>query len=525
MNATSTTDLRELIARFRRRRRGLERLARLGRGVWQWAAALLALLLIDALLPWPPELRLAGLIGLGLLAAGLLYRLHLRNQPRELAQLEEARRLEEGLDLKRNELVNALCLEDVARQPELALSPELARRAIGRGHKLIARVEPAEVVRARHILRLWGPLLAVGLAWLVVGLFQPDLISGGLARFFDPWGDHPPFSLTKLALRVLPARPEMGQDAVVEVHAGGLVPAQATLVTYDQAGRPQWRWPMAREGQSTFTRRLQALRQPVTLRIESGGTWTRKVTVVPVPPPLTQETPPSAPASQEAAVTQPAQNAAAVASDQALMAQLAEAARQMAAQARLIQGRMEGLDPQAPPPAWLKPLLKNLDAQLAAFNAQCDAVARHLGAQQDLSPELRQALSQCQAALDKLACRRLGTRPEQGTGLAAGSGAMATGTTGWLGHLVLAAEQDARTLQGRADELARLRQQSPVAAQGGTRPANLPPSVRAQGTTVESVGAGRQTPQVEALMMKVPPQYRDLVGAYFDRLNEEGSQP
>jgi hypothetical protein len=194
--------------------------------------------------------------------------------------------------LPANPLVNALWLSPLARadQPQEAMSladplaRALALRSVERGRAAAESVDSRRVVDPRPGWRVWIWTLAVGLAVASVLATYPRLVGGGLVRLVDPWGDHPPFSLTRFEVRVTPDAIEPGGDAKVELATRGKRPSRAELVQVDAGGQEVQRWPLRGVQPGRWERNLSNLRQSMTFYVAAETGRSRRVQVAVQPP-------------------------------------------------------------------------------------------------------------------------------------------------------------------------------------------------------------------------------------------------
>ena len=210
--ATTTSDagLRSGIARVIGRQRGLLRLIRLLQGTRGVLGMLLGLLLFDALWPMAAFVRVAVSIGVLVVVVLATMRLRLaRTNSRESFRV--ARKLEQWFGISSNALINALWFE------KSGLTGVLAERSIEQGCREFHELDTNDALDRRGLRGQTLKLAVIALTWVAVWMIQPRLIGGGLLRFADPFGDHPPFSLTVFDIRVSPDAIKFGDDATVNV--------------------------------------------------------------------------------------------------------------------------------------------------------------------------------------------------------------------------------------------------------------------------------------------------------------------
>jgi ElaB/YqjD/DUF883 family membrane-anchored ribosome-binding protein len=205
-------------------------------------ALVIALFVADVLLHltagWRFGLLLALLGGiLVLLGAGWYLAFVRRNRLEHIARFLEARDPALG-----SRLINLLQLQAQAEDASLSpLTRELARQAVQNyGSEL--RETPLETIARtgelrRHLVRaVW---VLVGFVLLLAVFFRVSAVE--LARFADPFGDHPPYSFTRLEI-VTPGAAGTnvlyGKSLVVRVKSSGHQPREVFLTSFP-VGQPE----------------------------------------------------------------------------------------------------------------------------------------------------------------------------------------------------------------------------------------------------------------------------------------------
>jgi hypothetical protein len=158
-------------------------------------------------------------------------------------RLEHIARFLEGRDPSLgSRLINLLQLRDSCRDPELSpLTRELARQAV-EGYSAELKGTPLERLARTGELRLQTKRALVALAifaGVLAVFFRVTAVE--LARFADPFGDHPPYSLTRLEiLSPGPAGTNVvyGKGLVVRVQVGGHRPKELFLTCFPP-GHPE----------------------------------------------------------------------------------------------------------------------------------------------------------------------------------------------------------------------------------------------------------------------------------------------
>jgi hypothetical protein len=206
-----------------------------------WALLLVAFVL-DAVAHLRPGWRLGlllALLGGAAALAGVAWRIAFvrRNRLEHIARFLETRDPTLG-----SRLINLLQLRQQATDAALGpLTRDLARQAVD-GYAAELRGTPLEGLAwtgqlRRHAKRAAWTLLAF--AAVLAAFFRVTAVE--LARFVDPFGDHPPYSFTRLEV-VDPARAGTnvlyGQGLIVTVKAAGHQPREVFLTAFPP-GHPE----------------------------------------------------------------------------------------------------------------------------------------------------------------------------------------------------------------------------------------------------------------------------------------------
>ncbi len=558
--------LRQALIDAGQRRRWLTFTARAAEaGAW-WLAAVLAVIVLDAIAPLPGEWRLA--IGLALLAAipVLLWRERVRSADPRRAELREARALETHHGLAHHPLTTGLQLDPARQPPTDPLAAHLAERVHHRGQTLADSLDTAAAIDRRPLRRATAHLWLVAVAWLVTAAILPHLILGGLGRLMLPLADIPPFSLTRIAVAADPDDPTAGDDVLVHAAMAGLVPDTAHLVELDGEGRERRRWPMRPAAQDGFIRTLEALREPITLRVEAGSARSRAVTIEPRP----REDDPDA--EDELAARGPGETGESDAGeapptptlrdvsfpenewDGFLQSQLPEIYRnlqELARQAGEIQRMAAALQEAADAgasPQELAERIAELESALQGFRGLASQTAGMCrAAMEDASPREREFLERLARQLDALSLAGLGMCPGgglpgegdgmtpslgqgegvgtgYGSGMGMGGGGRMVGPAGaWMLAAQAAALSDLQMIESMLGQFLAL---SPVGSAGphDAEATALPEPEQPfepgrYDETMRSRGDVRGP--ADAAMQAAPPAYRDLIRLYFNRLAED----
>jgi len=227
------------------------------------------LFVADVLMHFPDGLRLAGALGLGsavLTTLGVTIGLacFVRPPMLRIARLLESRNPELG-----SKLVNILQLEvDTQRKSAAPLTRELAHRAVADASKALDLPSLPPLAREPRLPQRALQTSTALLMLAVISIFGGQHIHNQWLRFIDPFGDHPPFSLTHLEFLKPGIHDQVlyGGDCTVEARASGHQPRELFLTATPVDGKsPPFTMPMSARGDGTFVARLENIRQPVQL--------------------------------------------------------------------------------------------------------------------------------------------------------------------------------------------------------------------------------------------------------------------
>jgi len=206
---------------------------------------------------WRLGLLLTAILGGLVLALFAWHRAFVRrNRAEHIARFLETR--DPGLGSR---LINLLQLNEQARDGALApLTRDLARQAV-EGYAAGLRTVPVETIARTGEVRLhfrWAAWALLGLITVLALCFP--ITTTEVARFVDPFGDHPPYSFTSLAI-VQPAPTgtvvPYGSGLIVKVTASGHQPKEVYLTSYPH-GHPERAetLPMFNEGGVGYNQQL-----------------------------------------------------------------------------------------------------------------------------------------------------------------------------------------------------------------------------------------------------------------------------
>jgi hypothetical protein len=232
-----------------------------------WRAGLLMLLAfaLDVVWPWPTALRALFMI-LWAGGSGFVWlrgwRRTLHERPREEQVAREIEALHPGLD---NALIHAVQFSAQTTVP--GPQADLIRRELARAEQEAAHLSPqAGVGRAPVRGHRLACLLVLGFV-VLTALFTPRLYRFELPRFFAPWLDTPPFTLTDFRVSPEGAIVRSGESLVVSVRVGGWMPRRLELMT--GVGKSLQPTALTAVGDGVYTAQLDRLTQDTTYYVSA----------------------------------------------------------------------------------------------------------------------------------------------------------------------------------------------------------------------------------------------------------------
>lgn len=243
--------------------------------LWGGICVLLALIGADTVFQLGAWARLT-LDGIGLLAVcGWAVHLLRRSQrerrgARGLAMLME--RQHGDLD---NALINAVEFEDMLAAGGVGMSVGMMREEISRAAARVRGISPADCVPRERMARERRMLLAVVLIAAVVLALFPSLLIAVAPRYLDPFGDHPPFSLTTFDVEPKGARIFYGDALTVRATLGGRIPKDPVLVTVGEDGAEE-RTALIRGEPGRYSQRIDGARADLTYYAAAGRGRSKK---------------------------------------------------------------------------------------------------------------------------------------------------------------------------------------------------------------------------------------------------------
>lgn len=242
---------------------------------WPWVTGLIvAALTADVVLHLASGLRLGLDIALVLLvvlggAWGAWLALGKRNTFEHVARTLETRHPRLG-----SKLINVLQLRAQTQDPALApLTRELAGMAIG-GYVTELRDEPIELLARTTRVQEEAKRAALGLlgfAVLLAALF--DITRTEVPRFLDPFGDHPPYSFTRLEITdpaVDGTAVVYNESLLVTAKSAGHRPAELYL-SWFPAGHPEQTstLPMFDRNERGFTQQIEGVKSDLVIFVHT----------------------------------------------------------------------------------------------------------------------------------------------------------------------------------------------------------------------------------------------------------------
>lgn len=221
-------------------------------GLATFVGLVLLAVFVDAVVALPPlGLILADLALIGSLAtvAALFVRQLWRNRfhPQRTARL-----LEERLGIRNSVFINAVEFASAAPRGD---SPILRERAIRMAEERAFELSARQILSFRPLG--WAMLLLTGalLTELVASSLAPRAFGMVLPRLFDPYGDHPPYTLVEFDVRIAPEPVYHGKPATISVQFGGPEQVeQAAVVFLDgETSQPAAMYP---DGEREFALRI-----------------------------------------------------------------------------------------------------------------------------------------------------------------------------------------------------------------------------------------------------------------------------
>jgi hypothetical protein len=262
--------IRECTGAVRRRLRKLGFLEGVTRGMIAAFVAMCAFAAVDLGIELPSWIRAAcGVIAFAVFLAivvNAVVRFMQECQPMILG-----RRLD-ALTGARGEVASGI---DLLENPVRATSPTaagMAELAIDRASKLLLNISNRTAAPSRDLRRAVAILFAVVGLSLAASTFAPRLISTQAARFFDPFGDHPPYS--SLLFAVTPTVANVPFGSAFDVQVGTNEPTDRVELVLQTGGREET-IPMFPESANSWKSSIAGVTEPGKYFVRSGRARSR----------------------------------------------------------------------------------------------------------------------------------------------------------------------------------------------------------------------------------------------------------
>lgn len=269
---------------------GFQLLTALGRRACRGLALVitvaLAAVFLDAILALPAGFRIGIDVSVSVVVVASIVALVRLVVFRNGNPRRTARQIERTLGYSDNRLINAF---ELSEQAPRASSPALVLHVVRRGESTASELSSSAAVDFRP---LWRSLGIVLMLLVVAGGFRlamPGLFAAVLPRYFDPRGDHPPYTLVTFDVRVSPDPILYGKPAEIAVTLGGPETiGQADAVFVDEGSshrRESQRLPLFRTGEGEFTLPLARVERSQAFFIETprGRSVLHRMTVEEIP--------------------------------------------------------------------------------------------------------------------------------------------------------------------------------------------------------------------------------------------------
>ncbi|WP_269524880.1 hypothetical protein [Coraliomargarita parva] len=232
-------------------------------------------LLLDLIFRFGPSTRLAMLlaaIGLGFVLAcwGLWY-----GGIRKVNSRRIARHLETSDPTLGSSLINFLDLQATTSDEDTRETTRmLAQRALESHAGTASRHELVRTVKLPQLSKRFERFAYVSLAGVAACILAWPVVKAQLPRLLDPYGDHPPFSLTALRIEFPgeDAAPVVyGQSLKVQVGVKGHNPGQVNLI-YWPSERPEevYQISMLDRGKDGYVQQIPEVTEALTLVAETA---------------------------------------------------------------------------------------------------------------------------------------------------------------------------------------------------------------------------------------------------------------
>ncbi|NUM54095.1 MAG: hypothetical protein HUU46_10665 [Candidatus Hydrogenedentes bacterium] len=232
-----------------------------------------ALAYFDVLMQLNGDARLALVCGAGVLTlAGAAFTYYRYTRAASEARLV-ARLVELDDPSLHNDLINALEFEQVlADETPVAVSRPLMQHEVDIASVRSAKLERVKTLTPPSLRKELYSLLGGLLVSVLLVLLFSDAIAAVLPRYIDPYGDHPPYSPTRLTVNPAGITVDYGENVTISATASGVTPEEVTLVLEVSNGQTVAELPMLRSSEGDYRQTIERATQDLTYhaRIERG---------------------------------------------------------------------------------------------------------------------------------------------------------------------------------------------------------------------------------------------------------------
>jgi len=292
-------EIKRTITRSRSSQRRTILVSQLCRWLRLWLTITAGVLLLDAWIPLPAELRIITAFALVILPCVFLFYLSVSHFRRHLPDQHFARALEQRFEINHNTLINALLFakaQPVQSSGDSPLTRSLINRSIEQGKHQANEIPPIPIIERSRITRPLGWLLLTVLIIVSIGLLVPRLPAMVIPRFTDPTGDHPPFTTLDFEITLDPPTGQIliGDDVNVQVQITGRNPEHVSLVRQLNDGTtldPIEMNPIATQNHTcsnhehTYEQTLLNMRYPMTIWLETDRGRSKRIHIDPIASP------------------------------------------------------------------------------------------------------------------------------------------------------------------------------------------------------------------------------------------------
>lgn len=269
-----TTPIFRLIRQVRQLLRGSWVATGLALSIAIYLGTLLALALLDLMVPFWPTMRAIALALVIVPTAWIFFTGVVRPLFRRLGNTQVARRIERFLPGIHNRLVSCVDLAE-DRRPR-GYSPEFYRRLLSEAIERIRSFNPATVVDRHSVRRAALALGATATLFVVCWILLADRLPTAMARIFQPWADIPPATGVEFTVKPGDAKLLRGDEMVFAAHVTKGRPQDMRIeILPDEGDETIWH-DLQDHGENEWSRSFAGLEKSFAYRIHGGGTWSKK---------------------------------------------------------------------------------------------------------------------------------------------------------------------------------------------------------------------------------------------------------